>query len=179
MFVGSVALFVASTAFAEGEACYVDKDCPGTACGDAVCNWTKFAATAVGMKQFYCNPAGSQTPVGSDGWCTTDADCKCMAEGAKCVGTYCSFTKAPGGGSAGASSGTAGAPSGTAGAPSGTAGAPAGTAGAPASTAGAPATGGSSDSGGCSLSLPGKTNSGAAAVLAALGLGFVLARRRR
>jgi hypothetical protein len=71
--VGSLALFVASTALADGEACYVDKDCPGTACGDSVCNWNKMSATPSGMKVFYCNPAGTDA-VGADGWCTTDAD---------------------------------------------------------------------------------------------------------
>src|SRR5436190_23490069 len=90
----SVALLVASTALADGEACFNDDDCPGTACGDAVCNWSKMSATPMDEKVFFCNPAGTQTPKGHDGWCTVDADCKCMAQGAKCVGTYCSFTKA-------------------------------------------------------------------------------------
>ncbi|MEP7053377.1 MAG: hypothetical protein ABJB12_23640 [Pseudomonadota bacterium] len=181
-FVSSVALFVSSTAFAEGEPCYVDKDCAGTACGDAVCNWTKMSPNPSGMKIFYCNPAGTD-PVGTDGWCTTSADCKCMAQGATCNQTYCTFTKPPagsGGASAGGASagGASSAGASSAGAPGATAGASAG-GGPSTSTAGAASTGTSSDSGGCSISLPGKTNSGAAAALAALGLGLVLARRRR
>src|SRR3954465_711025 len=91
--VGSVSLFVASTALADGEACFNDIDCPGTACGDAVCNWKKPATTPMGSKTFACNPAGSQTPVGADGWCTTTADCKCAGQGAVCKAPYCTFTK--------------------------------------------------------------------------------------
>ena len=106
--VGSMALFAASTALADGEACFVDTDCPGTACGDAVCNWTKMSATPSGDKLYYCNPAGTQ-PAGADGWCTTDTDCKCMGEGAKCSAPYCTFTKAPGGSSAERAPGSAGA----------------------------------------------------------------------
>ena len=177
MLVASVALFAASTALAEGEACYVDKDCPGTACGDAVCNWTKLAPKADGTKTFYCNPAGTDA-VGMDGWCTTDADCKCMGQGAVCHAPYCSFTKAPGGSGGASSGGSGGAAATTAGAASATAGATA--------VAGATATAGSdttepnsSSSGGCSISLPGTSNGVAAAALAMVGLGLVFARRRR
>jgi MYXO-CTERM domain-containing protein len=165
-------------ALADGEACYVDKDCPGTACGDAVCNWNKLAPTANGMKIYFCNPAGTDA-VGMDGWCTTDADCKCMGEGAVCHVPYCSFTKAPGG-SGGASSG--GAPSTSAGAPSTSAGAPSTSAGAPSTAAGAPSTtpaSSSDSSGGCSISVPGKTSGGVAAALAMVGLGLAFGRRRR
>ena len=184
MFFGSVALFAASTAFADGEACYVDRDCPGTACGDSVCNWNKSAPVPNGSKLFYCNPAGTD-PVGLDGWCTTDADCKCMGQGAKCAAPYCTFTKAPAGsggasGTAGAASSSAGAPTGAAGAATASAGAPAASGGAASSSAGASTTSDTSkDSSGCSISLPGKTNRGPAAALALLGLGLVLARRRR
>jgi hypothetical protein len=88
-----VALSIAPPAYAEGEPCFNDTDCPGSACGGDVCNWAKFAANPVGEKTFYCQPAGLAAP-GTDGWCTTDANCKCRAQGAKCLGVYCSFTQA-------------------------------------------------------------------------------------
>jgi MYXO-CTERM domain-containing protein len=187
--VGSVTLLFASTAFAEGEACYNDDDCPGggLTCGGDVCNWTKSNPNPDGMKAFTCNPAGSQTPVGKDGWCTTDDDCKCKSLGAKCVAPYCTFTKpsdAPagsGGSGAGGSSGTAGTTStaGTGTAGTGTAGT--GTAGTGTGTAGTgPASGGgSSDSGGCSVGGATSTGAGMALALGALGLGVAFARRRR
>ena len=183
--VGSMALFVASTASAEGEACYNDIDCPGTACGDAVCNWTKTTKTPMGNKIFYCNPAGTQTPVGRDGWCTTDADCKCKAEGATCQAStpskqpYCTFTK-PAGGTGGSGTGGAAPTAGTTSSAGTTSTAGAATAGTT-STAGtgtttpAPA----ADSGGCSLSVPGGTNTGLALGVGLLGLGVAFARRRR
>lgn len=83
---------VPPTNFGEGQACYNDTDCPNPACGGLVCNWTKQAPSPDGIKIFYCNAAGT-SPKGMDGWCTTDADCKCVGRGAKCVGTYCSFTR--------------------------------------------------------------------------------------
>jgi MYXO-CTERM domain-containing protein len=174
--VGSVTLFVASTALAEGEACYNDIDCPGTACGDAVCNWTKSAKMPVGNKAFACNPAGSQTPVGKDGWCTTTADCKCAGEGATCVAPYCTFTKPPGGTGGSGGSGTGGA------APTAGTTSTAGTA----TTAGTTSTAGTgttpapaADSGGCSLSVPGGTNTAFGLGVGLLGLGIAFARRRR
>jgi len=102
--VGSVALFGASAAFADGEPCINDTDCPGNGmtCGGDVCNWMKPHATSTGM--YTCNIAGSQTPVGHDGWCTTTDNCKCKGEGATCKYPYCTFTKPPAGG-AGSSSG--------------------------------------------------------------------------
>jgi MYXO-CTERM domain-containing protein len=172
--VGSVALLVASTALADGEACYNDIDCPGTACGDAVCNWTKTAKVPVGDKGFACNPAGSQTPVGHDGWCTTDADCKCKAEGATCQAStpsklpYCTFTKPMTAGTGGTGAGGAAPTAGTAATTAGTASG--GSAAAPAPAA---------DSGGCSLSVPGGTNTGLALGVGLLGLGIAFARRRR
>ncbi len=75
-----------------GVACYNDTDCPGRACGDEVCNWTRTAVAPMGEKVFSCNAAGTQTK-GRDGWCTTDADDKCQAQGAKCIAPYCSFTR--------------------------------------------------------------------------------------
>jgi MYXO-CTERM domain-containing protein len=87
------ALSIAQPAYAEGEPCLNDTDCPGSACGGEVCNWSKLAANPSGDKTFYCQPAGLAPP-GADGWCTTDANCKCRAQGAKCISVYCSFTQA-------------------------------------------------------------------------------------
>lgn len=64
-------------------ACTNDVDCPGTACGDQVCSW----ATV----DHACVPAGTAAQ-GNDGWCTVDTDCKCMGQGATCVGVHCTFT---------------------------------------------------------------------------------------
>jgi hypothetical protein len=102
---------------AEATSCVNDIDCPEPACGGQVCDYNK------GMT---CQPAGGATK-GSDGWCTTDSDCKCMGMGATCVGVYCSFTTPPAGGSGGANGGSGG-------------------------SGGASATGGSSGSGGASAS---------------------------
>lgn len=71
--------------------CFNDSDCPGWTCGGDVCNWSKISPNPQGQKIFLCNPAGTD-PQGMDGWCTTDADCKCRAQGARCVAPYCSFT---------------------------------------------------------------------------------------
>lgn len=173
-------LLFASTAFAEGEPCFNDTDCPNPACGGDVCNWNKSSPNPVGDKVFYCQPAG-MSPKGSDGWCTAasgDVHCKCAGVGAKCLGTYCSFTKASdappgtgGSGTAGSSSTAGTAGTGTAG--TGTAGT--GTAGTGTTTP-APA---KEDDGGCSVG--GATNQGAGIALAlgAIGLGVAFARRRR
>jgi len=169
--VGSVSLFVASTALADGEACFNDIDCPGTACGDPVCNWNKQAATPMGDKVFACNPAGSQTPVGKDGWCTTTAHCKCAGQGATCDPPYCTFTK-PAAGTGGTGTGGAAPTAGTA------------TTAGTTSIAGSSTTGGTgskpapAEEGGCSVSMPGSTNSALALGVGLLGLGLALARRR-
>lgn len=181
--VASATLLLAPIALAEGEACYNDDDCPGggAVCGGDVCNWSKTAAKPDGMKVFACNPAGTQEKA-KDGWCTTTDDCKCKAEGATCVTTYCTFTKA------------SDAPSGTGGAAS--AGAASGGSSAGGSTSAGAATGGAAtagaatagtatkpaepaDDGGCSVSAPGVGVSGAAMALGLLGLGAMVARRRR
>jgi len=181
--VGSVALFSASTAFADGEPCINDTDCPGNGmtCGGDVCNWTKMHPTASGM--FTCNAAGSQTPVGHDGWCTTVDNCKCKGEGATCVAPYSTFTKPQAGGTGGTGAGgspAGGSPSTTAGTTSTTAGMTSTTAGTTSTTAGTASTpAASSDSGGCSVSGPIGTRGGAALALGVLGLGFALSRRRR
>ena len=173
--VGSVALFAASTASAAGEACFNDNDCPGggQVCGGEVCNWNKLNATPVGDKAYTCNPAGTD-PKPNDGWCTGDATCKCVAEGAKCVGVHCSFTKASdapapsGGTSAGGSAATAGSTS-TAGTAT-----TAGTA-----SGGSGSTPAADDGGGCSVSAPGGVNTAVALGVGLLGLGLAFARRRR
>ena len=186
--VGSMALFVASTALADGEACYNDSDCPGTACGDAVCNWTKYAMPAVGMKAFACNPAGSQTPVNMDGWCTTDDDCKCKSLGAKCQAgnniPHCTFTKpgdapAGSGGSAAGGSSAGGSSAGGSTSAAGTTTSTAGTGPTASAGTGSTAAPASNTSSGCSVSAPIGGRGGAALALGVLGLGFALSRRRR
>lgn len=171
---GLAALFVAPVALADGEPCINDTDCPGTECGSAVCNWNKPQGS-----MFTCNPAGTDKPVGGkpkDGWCTTSDNCKCKAQGATCAtAPYCTFTTPPagsGGTGAGGTASTAGTTSSTA----GTATTPtAGTA----STAGTAAKPAEEESGGCSVSVPGGTNSALALGVGLAGLGFALARRRR
>jgi len=80
--------------------CFNDTDCPNQACGGEVCNWNLISPNPSDPnKPYVCNPAGS-APKGTDGWCTTDENCKCLGQGAKCIAPYCSFTKAsdaPGG----------------------------------------------------------------------------------
>jgi hypothetical protein len=170
--VGSVALFVAPAAFAAGEPCFNDDDCPGggnTTCGGDVCNWSMSHPMPDGDKVYTCVPAGSGTK-GKEGWCTDNTDCKCASLGATCVAPYCTFTKpdqapAGGGGSgAGGGSGTSGAPS-TAGTTT-----TAGTASMPAAPA---------DEGGCSVGAAGRTGTGAALGLSLAGLALALLRRRR
>jgi hypothetical protein len=78
--------------YGEGQGCYNDDDCPNPACGGLVCNWNKLSQSPSGMKIFYCNNAGS-APKGVEGWCTTNADCKCAGLGATCVNTHCTFTR--------------------------------------------------------------------------------------
>lgn len=170
--VGSVTLLFASAAFAEGEPCYNDDDCPNPACGGDVCNWGKMSPNPVGMKTFYCQAAGKEVK-GMDGWCTTTDNCKCKGSGATCVGVHCSTTvgTAAGGTAAGGSAGTAGSASGSGGAPGA-----AGTTSA-AGTATKPAA--KDDGGGCSLAVPGSSNTNVALALGALGLGLAFARRRR
>lgn len=69
--------------------CDHDTECPGTACGGQVCRW--FNNTQM------CVAAGTD-PQGTDGWCNTDAECKCRGEGATCDTTtlHCTFTKPKG-----------------------------------------------------------------------------------
>lgn len=175
-FVASITLFIASTAVADGEACYNDIDCPGTACGDAVCNWNKIAAIPMGQKVFACNPAGTQ-PAGEDGWCTTDADCKCRDQGATCVAPYCTFTKPMAGSTGGAPAAAGGTPA-TPGGTSSTGGSTSSPGGMPSSTGGAAVTPAPADDGGCSVSAAGRTGSAAALGVGLLALGFAFARRR-
>ncbi len=85
----------------QGTACYDDSDCPddgasplpeGSRCGGEVCNWNRLSPSPEGRKLFFCNWAGSDAQ-GREGWCTTDADCKCRGLGAKCIAPYCTFTR--------------------------------------------------------------------------------------
>lgn len=175
--VGSVALLLAPAAFAEGEPCYNDDDCPNPACGGDVCNWQKQSPTPDGDKVFYCQPAG-RDPQGQDGWCTTDDNCKCKGEGATCVAPYCSKTLSSGGGTGAGGTGTAG--SGTAGtgtAGTGTAGT--GTAGTGTGAGGTGSKPPAEESSGCSTAAPITTGGGVALALGMLGVGAALSRRRR
>jgi MYXO-CTERM domain-containing protein len=179
---GSGVLLSASLAFAAGEICFNDTDCPGggAVCGGDVCDWNQKNAMGTTEKPYTCIVAGSSgKPKGQEGWCSdtaTSEHCKCKGEGAKCVGVYCTFTKASDA-PAGAAGSGAGGSSSTAGTSS--------TAGAP-STAGTSSTAGSGgsaakeeDSGGCSVVSPSSTGGGIALALGVLGLGFAVARRRR
>src|SRR5437660_126813 len=76
-------LMHASVAF--GLSCFVDTDCPGTACGTEVCEFFSMV----------CQPAGTQP--GMDGWCHVDTDCKCHSLGATCntLTFLCTFTQPP------------------------------------------------------------------------------------
>lgn len=179
---GSVTLLFASSAFAEGEACYNDDDCPNPACGGDVCNWGKTAAKPDGQKIFYCQPAGREAK-GTDGWCTDDTDCKCKATGATCqTNSHCTDTGASAAGGTGAGgSGTGGTTS-----AAGMTSAAGTTSAAGMTSAAGTASGGSgstpapaADDGGCSVSVPGGTSGGAFLALGVVGLGLTLARRRR
>lgn len=170
--VGSFALSVAPAAFAVGEPCFNDDDCPGgggAVCGGDVCKWGELHAMPDGRKVYICVAAGTDAK-GKDGWCETDANCKCRSLGATCkTPPYCTFTKpdqAPaGGGGSGAGGGATTA--GTAG--TGTAGT---------GTAGSGSKPPPTDEGGCSVGAPGRGAAAAGMLLALFGLG-ALARRRR
>src|SRR4051812_34826660 len=106
LLVGVVGILLAGSASAASNptSCLNDIDCIATPqCGGDVCPYD-------GPHPFTCQPAGAGAK-GHDGWCTSDTDCKCMAQGARCIGgAYCSFTKAsdaPASG-AGGSTGSAG-----------------------------------------------------------------------
>lgn len=177
------ALAIAPAVFAEGAPCFNDTDCPNAACGGEVCNWNKLAANPVGDKAYVCQPAGIG-PKGADGWCTTDVNCKCRPQGAKCVTVYCSFTQSADAPSSGGSSSVAGTGSSSL----------AGT-GSTTSTAGTPASSGTrstvdaptdeSDtnssssrlSRSCSVGAP-TTSSGSFLLLPAVGIALAAARRR-
>ena len=80
--------------------CFNDTDCPDQACGGDVCNWALISPYGTPDRPYTCNPAGTD-PKGRDGWCTSDENCKCYAQGARCLAPYCTFTHpgdAPGGG---------------------------------------------------------------------------------
>jgi hypothetical protein len=65
--------------------CSVDTDCPGSACGDPVCQ------LSVGGSN--CVNAGTDVQ-GFDGECAADVDCKCASQGATCYAAtgHCTFT---------------------------------------------------------------------------------------
>ncbi len=143
--------------------CVNDIDCVATpACGGDVCDYP----------QLKCMPADASHQ-GSDGWCTVDTDCKCHADGATCVNSFCTFT-VPKGGNGGASGG--GAPgqggAGQAGAP-GSGGASGGS-----SATGGSAAGGSNDGGGCDVGGSGPQGLWLAAGVCSLAIAWARRRRR-
>jgi len=177
--VASIALLSAPAAFAAGETCFNDTDCPGgggDVCGGDVCDWNKANAMGTSEKPYTCVSAGTGAK-GADGWCTTNDNCKCRGQGAKCVGVYCTFTKASDAPAVGGSAATGGT-NGTAGSTSSTPGGTSTTTGGTGSGTGttAPA---AEDDGGCSVSAPGKTAGGAVVAFSLLGLASAFARRRR
>ncbi len=192
--IGSATLFVAAAALADGEPCYNDTDCPGggDVCGGDVCNWGKLNSSPVGTKLYTCNPAGTNSK-GSDGWCTTNDNCKCRAQGATCIGVYCTFTKAsdaPAGSGGANAAGGASANGGMAAKGGASAAGGATAAGGAAATGGATAAAGatstagatsssSSNSGGCRVAAPGTPAGNAALTLGVFALGLAFAGRRR
>ena len=100
------AIVLASGRAAAQSTCMTDKDCPGTACGGQVCLHSSGT--------FTCVDANTQGQSGSgDGWCAdssgnaVDSNCKCAAQGATCLGLFCTLTvPAPTG--TGGSTGTGG-----------------------------------------------------------------------
>ncbi len=94
---GLAALLPALASFAwapPARACVNDIDCPVATCGGEVCQWS------AGDTVMTCVAAGAAAQ-GSDGWCTTNADCKCMGEGATCAAPHCTFTLPKDGGATG------------------------------------------------------------------------------
>jgi hypothetical protein len=164
------ALGFVTTGRAHAAACTNDIDCKanGSTCGSDVCDWN------MGMT---CQPAGGKK-AGADGWCATDTDCKCFAQGARCTAPYCTFTKASDapagsggttghGGSTGAGGSASGGTTGAAGSASG----------------GSTGTGGSattSSGGGCAVASS-SSSAGLAGSLVGLALvvGRLVRRRRR
>ncbi|HVU51773.1 MAG TPA: MYXO-CTERM sorting domain-containing protein [Polyangia bacterium] len=161
----------AAHAVANPTMCKNDNDCVADPqCGGSVCSYATNPPS--------CVPADPNNQ-GMDGWCTgtdtnADSECKCHAQGAKCMSVYCTFTVPMTGGAG--SSGTAGS---SAAGSNGTAGSSAagsnGTAGST-GTAGKSTT--SSSGGGCAVA---PTASGGLASLFGLALvaGGLVRRRRR
>jgi hypothetical protein len=140
-------------------ACTNDVDCPTATCGGQVCKWATSGHACV---------AAGTDPQGTDGWCTVDTDCKCKAEGATCVGTYCTFTLPRDGGASTAEGGGGSSSSGGGGGSGGPATIPDSSV-----TSGTTTPGGS---GGCALGGSGSAPGGAALALACA---LALVRRRR
>jgi MYXO-CTERM domain-containing protein len=165
-------LFVSAEAFAAPNpaTCKNDIDCVATPeCGGDVCDY---------FSGMVCKPAGSRAK-GTDGWCDIthgDDDCKCKAQGAKCMGVYCTFTKAsdaPAGGGTGGSSG--GSDGGSSDGGSGGSGGKSGTGGSGSGTDGGKSSGGGGG-GGCSLAGGAP---GVGGLLGSIGLLALAVRRRR
>jgi MYXO-CTERM domain-containing protein len=74
---------LSTTSDLSAASCDHDTQCAGSQCGGQVCQWPAHR----------CVNAGTD-PSGSDGWCNTDADCKCASQGATCntATFHCSTT---------------------------------------------------------------------------------------
>lgn len=158
-----VGFLVAGNAHAQ-TTCNTDKDCPGTACGGQVCLHNSGS--------FTCVDANTQGTSGSgDGWCAdssgnaVDSNCKCAAQGATCLGLFCTFT-VPGTGGATGAGGT-----------TGTGGATGGTTGSGGATGSAGTSGGGGGGGGCSVA--GVPSFGSAVVAALFAVALMRRRARR
>ncbi|HEV8245798.1 MAG TPA: hypothetical protein VGP93_08515 [Polyangiaceae bacterium] len=157
MLTAAAATLYAGSSFAVSD-CVNDVDCPNPACGGDVCQWD-----AAGNQT--CVAAGTDTQ-GMDGWCTTSADCKCMAEGATCKSLHCTMTVAGGGGTGGSGAG-------------GSATAGAATAGTGTAGTGTTSSSEKDDGGGCSIASAGNNGVALSAVVAAGAITLLLRRRKR
>jgi hypothetical protein len=120
------ALLVSRAAAAQ---CTNDDECPDSACGGQICDWTMGRT---------CQPAHPDKQ-GTDGWCTTTDNCKCKGMGATCNTVYCTMTVPPAG-----SSGSGGSTAGSGGSSAGSGGSSAGSGGSSAGSGGSTGSGGSS-----------------------------------
>jgi hypothetical protein len=180
------ALFASTWAAPALALCTNDVDCPTATCGGEVCEWPAHT----------CMPAGTSAQ-GSDGWCTTDTDCKCMGEGATCqaASSHCTFTLPSDGGVAATDAEVSGSSS--SGAVTGSSGGYS-SGGATGSSSGSGMTGGgsssgevlpdadvssgstsSTNSGGCSIGATKSAPSGWATGLACLACAAAIGRVRR
>jgi len=158
--IGVFGLLAAGRAYAQTSGCSVDTDCPGTGCGGQVCNMSSGGAQCQDPNTAHTSGFDDGRCSGSDG--ASDMNCKCRAEGAKCMGLNCTFTVPQDGGT----TGTGGSGTGTGGSGTGTGGSGTGKGG----------TSGGGGGGGCSVA--GAPTALGWGVTLLLALAFVRRRRR-